>query len=94
MCLGVPGEVIEIFESDGLRIGTRVDFGGITREVVPRVRAGGRRSATTCSSTSGFAISDDRRGRGARTYALLRELDELGARAAHDADGVTPEASA
>jgi len=30
MCLGVPGKVTDVFEEDGIRMGT-VDFGGITR---------------------------------------------------------------
>ncbi|AXC09479.1 [NiFe] hydrogenase metallocenter assembly protein HypC [Acidisarcina polymorpha] len=32
MCLAIPGQVKEIFEQNGLRMG-RVDFGGITKEV-------------------------------------------------------------
>ena len=31
MCLGVPGKITEVFEREGLRMGT-VDFGGIRRE--------------------------------------------------------------
>ena len=30
MCLGVPGKVVDVFEQDGIRMGT-VDFGGVTR---------------------------------------------------------------
>jgi hydrogenase expression/formation protein HypC len=32
MCLGIPGEVMELHEREGLRF-ARVRFGGITREV-------------------------------------------------------------
>lgn len=32
MCLGIPGQVQEIYEKDGLRMG-RVDFGGVRKEV-------------------------------------------------------------
>jgi len=32
MCLGVPGQIVEIRERDGLRMAT-VDFGGVRREV-------------------------------------------------------------
>ncbi len=43
MCLGVPGKVIEIYESDGIRMG-KVDFGGLTKEAclayVPEVELG------------------------------------------------------
>jgi hydrogenase expression/formation protein HypC len=31
MCLGVPGKIIDIYESNGLLMG-KVDFGGVTRE--------------------------------------------------------------
>ena len=31
MCLGVPGKVIEIYETSGVRMG-KVDFGGIIKE--------------------------------------------------------------
>lgn len=43
MCLGVPGKVVEIYETDGIRMG-KVDFGGITKEAclayVPEVQLG------------------------------------------------------
>ncbi len=31
MCLGVPGKIIELYDTDGLRMG-KVDFGGVVRE--------------------------------------------------------------
>jgi hydrogenase expression/formation protein HypC len=31
MCLGVPGKIIEIYESQGLKMG-KIDFGGVLRE--------------------------------------------------------------
>jgi hydrogenase expression/formation protein HypC len=31
MCLGIPGRVVELYESDGLRM-AKVDFGGAVRE--------------------------------------------------------------
>lgn len=31
MCLGIPGKIVEIFDSNGLRMG-KVDFGGVVRE--------------------------------------------------------------
>ena len=43
MCLGVPGRVVEIYEANGLRMGT-ADFGGVRREVclsyVPEAQLG------------------------------------------------------
>lgn len=32
MCLGIPGEVLDVRDADGFRVG-RVRFGGVTREV-------------------------------------------------------------
>lgn len=31
MCLGIPGRVIDIYETDGIRMG-KLDFGGIVKE--------------------------------------------------------------
>jgi hydrogenase expression/formation protein HypC len=31
MCLGVPGRVVEVYETDGIRMG-KIDFGGIVKE--------------------------------------------------------------
>lgn len=43
MCLGVPGRVIEVYESDGIRMG-KIDFGGIIKEAclayVPEIEMG------------------------------------------------------
>jgi hydrogenase expression/formation protein HypC len=43
MCLGIPGEIIETFDSGGLKMG-RVDFGGASREIcleyVPEAEVG------------------------------------------------------
>jgi len=43
MCLGIPGQVKEIYEANGVRMGT-VDFAGITKEVclayVPEIAVG------------------------------------------------------
>ncbi len=75
MCLGVPGKVIEIFERDGIRMGT-VDFGGITRsaclEYAPEVGLG-----TFVVIHVGFAISVVDEVEAARSYALLAEMGNL-----------------
>jgi hydrogenase expression/formation protein HypC len=43
MCLGVPGKIIEMYASGGLRMG-KIDFGGVTREAclayVPEAKLG------------------------------------------------------
>ena len=43
MCLGVPGKIIEIYQSNDLLMG-KIDFGGVVREVclayVPEAKIG------------------------------------------------------
>jgi hydrogenase expression/formation protein HypC len=43
MCLGVPGRILEIYTTEGLRMG-KVDFGGVKREAcleyVPEAEVG------------------------------------------------------
>ena len=75
MCLGVPGKVTEIFDRDGILMGT-VDFGGITRtaclEYEPDVKVG-----DYVVIHVGFAISSVDEEEAARSYALLAEMDNL-----------------
>ena len=91
MCLGVPGKVIEIFERDGIRMGT-VDFGGIRRdaclEYAPEVGVG-----HFVVIHVGFAISVVDEEEASRSYALLAEMDNLeNIDLPQDPDGVRPEA--
>lgn len=75
MCLGVPGKVVDVYERDGIRMGT-VDFGGITRnaclEYAPEVGVG-------CYVVIhvGFAISVVDEEEAERSYALLAEMGNL-----------------
>jgi hydrogenase expression/formation protein HypC len=43
MCLGIPGKIVDIYESGSLRMG-RIDYGGIVKEAclsyVPEARLG------------------------------------------------------
>jgi hydrogenase expression/formation protein HypC len=75
MCLGVPGKVTDIFELDGIRMGT-VDFGGITRsaclEYAPEVGLG-----SWVVIHVGFAISVVDEEEAARSYELLAEMGNL-----------------
>jgi hydrogenase expression/formation protein HypC len=91
MCLGVPGKVTEVFEEDGIRMGT-VDFGGIQRkaclEYEPGIDVGG-----WVVIHVGFAISVVDEEEAARSYALLAEMDNLeNIDLPQDPDGVRPEA--
>ena len=72
MCLGIPGEVVEVRDEDGVRVG-KVRFGGISRDVclacVPETEPG-----DWVLVHVGFAISRLDAEEAARTYAVLREL--------------------
>ncbi len=81
MCLGIPGEVIDVREEEGsLRVGS-VRFAGITRDVcldyVDDVRPG-----EFVLVHVGFAISKIDRDEAERSYRILEDLgqtDELDA---------------
>jgi hydrogenase expression/formation protein HypC len=74
MCLGIPGEILEIHDDSGLRVG-KVRFGGITREVcleyVPEAEKG-----DFVVVHVGFAISRIDAEEAARTYQMLEELGQ------------------
>ena len=77
MCLGIPGEIVEIHDDKGLRVG-RVRFAGITREVclqyVPEATPG-----EFVVVHVGFAISKIDRGRsGARLPGARRFGPDVG----------------
>ncbi len=75
MCLGVPGKIIEITETDGLRMG-KVDFGGAIREAcleyVPEAQVG---EYTVIHV--GFAISRLSEKEAHETLEMLREMIDL-----------------
>ncbi len=80
MCLGVPGKVIEIYETSGLKMG-KVDFGGVVRETclayVPEIEVGDYTVIHV-----GFAISRLSEEDAQATLEILNELggveEELG----------------
>jgi hydrogenase expression/formation protein HypC len=80
MCLGVPGKIVEIYESKGLHM-AKVDFGGIFREAclnyVPEAQVG-----EYCIIHVGFAISLLSEMDAMETLDLLRQMgaveEELG----------------
>ena len=75
MCLGIPGEIREIREDQGLRV-AKVQFGGITRDVcldcIPDAVLGDYVLVHV-----GFAISKVDPKEAARAYATLQELGLL-----------------
>ncbi len=80
MCLGVPGRIIEVYESNDLKMG-KIDFGGVVREAclayVPNAEVG-----EYVVVHVGFAISLLSEEEAHETLALLREIinieDEIG----------------
>jgi hydrogenase expression/formation protein HypC len=75
MCLSVPGQVLEITEEDGFKMG-RVDFSGITKKIcleyVPDIQVGEYALVHV-----GFAISRIDEKEAAKTLKLLRELKQM-----------------
>ncbi|HKE20368.1 MAG TPA: HypC/HybG/HupF family hydrogenase formation chaperone [Kofleriaceae bacterium] len=75
MCLGIPGEIVDIYQDSGLSVG-KVKFGGITREVclacIPDAQVG-----EFVLVHVGFALARVDREEAARAYALLEELGLL-----------------
>lgn len=74
MCLGVPGEIMEIGTREGLRVG-RVRFGGITREVCLEYQPDAGPGDFVLVHV-GFAIARLDAEEARRTWALLEELGE------------------
>ena len=74
MCLGIPGEVVELRQRDGLQLGV-VRFAGVSREVcldyVPDAALGDYVVVHV-----GFAISKISAEEAARSYRILEELGQ------------------
>jgi hydrogenase expression/formation protein HypC len=78
MCLGVPGRVLEIEPNSlGMTMG-KVSFGGIAKEVclayVPEAQVG-----DYVIVHAGFAISRLDEAEAQEVFALLNQMEELGA---------------
>jgi len=75
MCLGVPGKIVEIYETDSVRMG-KVDFGGIFKEAcldfVPEAQVGDYTIIHV-----GFAITQLDEASAQETLAILHEMDAL-----------------
>ena len=75
MCLGVPGKIIEIYESDGLRMG-KIDFGGVIREAcleyVPEAETGNYTLIHV-----GFALNLISEEEALETIELLKEIADF-----------------
>lgn len=75
MCLAIPGKIIEIYETDSLRM-ARLDFGGIIKEIclayVPEAEVG-----EYALIHVGFAISLMDEEEAQETLKLIREVSEF-----------------
>nr|HID14162.1 HypC/HybG/HupF family hydrogenase formation chaperone [Anaerolineae bacterium] len=76
MCLGIPGQIVEVNENPLMRMG-KVDFGGVTREVclayVPEAQVGDYVIVHV-----GFAISQIDEAGAQETLKLILESGILG----------------
>jgi len=80
MCLGIPGQIVEIVSSD-LNL-AMVDVGGVRRAVNIAFVVDDEHPATSCIGDwvlvhVGFAMSRIDEKEAAQTLALLREIGEL-----------------
>ena len=75
MCLGIPGRIIETYETDGLKVG-KVDFGGVTREVCLEYVSEASVDDYVIVHV-GFAINILNEEEAQETLALLHELAEI-----------------
>lgn len=77
MCLGVPGKIIEIYESGGLQMG-KIDFDGIVREAclayVPEAQVGDYTIIHV-----GFALNVISEAEAQETLDLLRQIADINA---------------
>jgi hydrogenase expression/formation protein HypC len=76
MCLGIPGQIVEIRDDGGLRMGT-IDFGGVRREVCLAYLDEDTRVGEYAIIHAGFAIAKVDEAAAQRTFQLLEEMGEL-----------------
>lgn len=75
MCLGIPGKVVELYEENGLPMGT-VDFGGVRKTIctahVPELAVGDYTVVHV-----GFALSRIDEAEASAVFAMLEKMNEL-----------------
>ena len=76
MCLGIPGQVVEVYGTEGLPMGI-VDFGGVRREVCLAYVADEVEVGSYAIVHVGFAISLVDEQEALETYEALKQLDQL-----------------
>jgi hydrogenase expression/formation protein HypC len=77
MCLAIPGKLIEVQTGEaGMRMG-RANFGGITKQVCLEYTPDAKIGEYVLVHV-GFAIGTVDEAEAARTFAALKELEQLG----------------
>ena len=75
MCLGIPGIITQIYQTNNLAMG-KIDFGGVSREIclayVPEARVG-----DFALVHAGFALNLISETEAQETLALLNQISEL-----------------
>ncbi len=76
MCLGVPGKVIELYETNGMKM-AKIDFGGVIKEAcmeyLPEIKLG---DYTIIHVGFGLSILDEQEAM--ETMDLLKQVDAMG----------------
>ena len=76
MCLGIPGRIVEVHDTQGLPMGV-VDFGGVRREVCLAYVADQIKPGDYAIVHVGFAIAKVDEVEAKRTFEVLREMSQL-----------------
>lgn len=76
MCLGIPGQIVEIRTDRGLPMGT-IDFGGVRREACLAYVADEVSTGDYVIVHVGFAISKVDEAEAKRTFEVLRDMSQL-----------------
>lgn len=75
MCLGIPGKVTELYESNGMKM-AKIDFGGVIKEAcmeyLPEISLGDYTIIHV-----GFGISILNEGEAAETMEMLKQISAL-----------------
>ncbi|MGB8214293.1 MAG: HypC/HybG/HupF family hydrogenase formation chaperone [Anaerolineales bacterium] len=76
MCLAIPAKVIELYESNGMKM-AKVDFGGVVKEAcmeyLPEIKLG---DYTIVHVGFGLSILDEQEA--AETLDLLKQIEAFG----------------
>ncbi|MFH2037919.1 MAG: HypC/HybG/HupF family hydrogenase formation chaperone [Chloroflexota bacterium] len=76
MCLGIPGKVIELYESNGMKM-AKIDFSGVIKEAcmeyLPEIEVG---DFTLIHVGFGLSIIDETEA--LETMALFNQIAEMG----------------